>query len=167
MTGVETAKLALAAQTLTMAVTTNETNRVRERDEDKSSKSLISNLGPRQQCLFERLATDSMGDPPALSAFLVNVLREKSPAKSAHLLMAKMCKWKGCCTEASIHRFLACGFMSENTSDLGGLPGLIFAKRSLLSTGSASAANERQRVWSASTATWSPNSSKTTSRKSM
>jgi hypothetical protein len=52
MTGVDTAKLALAAQTLTMAMTTNETNMVQERDEDKSSKSLISNLGPRQQCLF-------------------------------------------------------------------------------------------------------------------
>jgi hypothetical protein len=66
MTGVDTANLALAAQTLTMAMTTNETNRVGERDEDKSSKSLISNLGPRQQCLFERLATESMGDPPAV-----------------------------------------------------------------------------------------------------
>jgi hypothetical protein len=81
-----------------------------------------------------------------MSAFMVNVLKEKSPAKLAHLLMAKMRKWKGCCTKASIHRFLACGFMSENTSNLGGLPGLIFAKRSLLRTGSTSAANERQRV---------------------
>jgi hypothetical protein len=79
-----------------------------------------------------------------MSAFMVNLLREKSPAKSAHLLMAEMRKWKGCCTEASIHRFLACGFMSKNTSDLGGLPGLTFAKRSLLSTGSTSAANQRQ-----------------------
>jgi hypothetical protein len=146
MTGVDTANLALAAQTLTMAMTTNEMNRVQERDEDKSSKSLISNLGPRQQCLFERLATESMGDPPAMSAFMVNILKEKSPAKLAHLLMAEMRKWKGCCTEASIHRFLAYGFMSENASDLGGLPGIIFAKRSLLSTGSTSAANERQRV---------------------
>jgi hypothetical protein len=146
MTGVDTANLALAAQTLTTAMTTNETNRVRERNEDKSSKSLISNLGPRQQCLFERLATDSMGDPPAMSAFMVNVLKEKSPAKSAHLLMAEMRKWKGCCTEASIHRFLAYGFMSENVSEPGGLPGLIFAKRSLLSTGSTSSANERHRV---------------------
>jgi hypothetical protein len=81
-----------------------------------------------------------------MSAFMVNLLREKSPAKLAHLLMAEMRKWKGCCTEASIHRFLACSFMSENTSDLGGLLGLIFAKQSLLSTGSTSAANERQRV---------------------
>ena len=146
MTGVDTANLALAAQTLTMAMTTNETNRVRERDEDKSSKSLISNLGPRQQCLFEPLATESMGDIPAMSAFMVKVLKEKSPAKFAHLLMAEMRKWKGCCTEASIHRFLAYGFMSENTSDLGGLPGMIFAKRSLLSAGATSAASERQRV---------------------
>ena len=46
MTGVDTANLALAAQTLTMAMTTNETTRVRERAKDKSSKSLISNLGP-------------------------------------------------------------------------------------------------------------------------
>ena len=129
-----------------MAMTTNETNRVRERNEDKSSKSLISNLGPRQQCLFERLATDSMRNPPAMTAFMVNVLKEKSPAKSAHLLMAEMRKWKGCCTEASIHRFQAYGFMSENASEPGGLPGLIFAKRSLLSTGSTNAANERHRV---------------------
>ena len=146
MTGIDTANLALAAQTLTMAMTTNETNRVRERAEDKSSKSLISNLGPRQQCLFERLATESMGDPPAMSAFMTRVLKEKSPAKSAALLMAEMRKWKGGCTVASIHRFLAYGFMSENTSDLGGLPGLIFAKRSLLSAGSTSASSERQRV---------------------
>jgi hypothetical protein len=57
-----------------------------------------------------------------------------------------MRKWKGCCTEASIHRFLAYAFMSESASDLGGLPGLTFAKRSLLSSGSTSAAGERQRV---------------------
>jgi hypothetical protein len=146
MTGVDTANIALAAQTLTIAMTTNESNRVRERDEDRSSKSLISNLGPRQQCLFERLTAESMGDPPAMSAFMVNVLKEKSPAKPAHLLMAEMRKQKGCCTEASIHRFLAYGLMLENTSDLGGLPGLIFVKRSLLRTGSTSAGNEQQRV---------------------
>jgi hypothetical protein len=167
MTGDDTANLPLTAQSLTMAMTTNKTNRVRERDEDKSSKSLVSNLGPRQQCLFERLATESMEDLPAMSAFMVNILKEKSPGKSAHLLMAEMRKWKGCCTEASIHSFLACGFMSENTSNLGGLPGLIFAKRSLLSTGSTSTANEQQRVMEHFDCDVDPKSSKTALRKSM
>ena len=82
MTGVDTANLALAAQTLMMAMTTNETNQVRERDEDKSSKSLISNLGPRQQCLFERLATESMGDPPAMTAFMTKRFLRKRAQQS-------------------------------------------------------------------------------------
>jgi hypothetical protein len=128
-------------------MTNSENNRVREREEDKSSKSLISNLGPRQQCLFERMATDSMGEEPHMSPFMIGVLKEKSPAKSAHLLMAEMRKWKGGCTEASIHRFLAYGFMAESTSEPGGLSGLIFGKRSLLSAKATSAASsERQRV---------------------
>jgi hypothetical protein len=147
MTNSDTATLALAAQSLTIAMTNSENNRVREREEDKSSKSLISNLGPRQQCLFERMATDSMGEEPHMSPFMIGILKEKSPAKSAHLLMAEMRKWKGGCTEASIHRFLAYGFMAESTSEPGGLSGLIFGKISLLSAKATSAASsERQRV---------------------
>jgi hypothetical protein len=42
------ANLAMVAQSLTiMAMTTSETNRVRERAEDKKGKSFISNFGPR------------------------------------------------------------------------------------------------------------------------
>lgn len=147
MTNTDTAALALAAQSLTIAMTTSENNRIRERDEDKISKSLISSIGPRQQCLYERLSTESAGDPPQITPFMAGVLKEKSPAKAAHLLMAEMRKWKGGCTEASIHRFLAYGFMAESTSEPGGLSGLIFGKRSLLSSKSTSAASsERQRV---------------------
>jgi hypothetical protein len=58
-----------------------------------------------------------------------------------------MRKWKGSCTEASIHMFLACGLIAKSTSNLEFLPGLIFGKRWLLSSGSTSStAAERQRV---------------------
>ena len=114
----DTANLALAAQSLMMAMMANKKSRVRERDKDESSKSLISNLGPRQQRLLEHLATESMGDPPDMTTIMVKGLKEKSPAKSAHLLMAEMQKWEGCCTEASVHRFLARSFMAKDTSNL-------------------------------------------------
>jgi hypothetical protein len=52
-----------------MAMTTSETNQVQERAEDKKGKSLISNLGPSQNCLFERLATESMGEDPCMANF--------------------------------------------------------------------------------------------------
>jgi hypothetical protein len=44
--------LAVVAQTLTMVMTSNKNTRIREREEDKGSKSLIHNVGPKQQSLF-------------------------------------------------------------------------------------------------------------------
>jgi hypothetical protein len=98
---------------------------------------------------FRKTSNGTMGNDPCMSAFMVGLQKEKSPAKLAHLLMAsEMRKGKAAgCMEASIHRFLACGFMAKSTSNLGGLPGLIFGKRSLLSSRfTSSAAAEQQRV---------------------
>jgi hypothetical protein len=91
----DTAGLAVAAQSLTMVMTSNENTRIREREEDKGSKSLIRNLGPTQPSLFTRLASEHMWEPPEMSAFMKLVLHEKIPAKATQLIVAQMRKWKG------------------------------------------------------------------------
>jgi hypothetical protein len=78
-----------------MVMTSNENTRIRERAEDKSRKSLIKNLGPKQQSLFLRLATDHMREPPVMSDCMADVLNEKSPVKATQLIVAQMRKWKG------------------------------------------------------------------------
>jgi hypothetical protein len=79
--GEDTLGLAVAAQTLTMVMTSNENTRIREREEDKGSKSLIRNLGPKQQSLFLRLATEHMKEEPEMSNFMKLVLSSLNESK--------------------------------------------------------------------------------------
>jgi hypothetical protein len=95
-----------------MVMTSNENTRIREREEDKESKSLIQNLGQTQQSLITRLATEHMREPPEISTFMKLVLHEKSPAKATQLIVAQMRKWKGTVSVGALHRFMSSGFLS-------------------------------------------------------
>lgn len=147
-TGTDATSLAVAAQTLTLVMTANEKTRVEEREEDKSSKSLIKSLGPQQQGLFMDLATDHMGTPPAMSQFMKDVIKEKSPVKATQLIVAQMRRWKGIVSLASLHRFLASGFLSQesNLSEPGGLTGFMFFPRSEMSAGPSGTSRDKQRI---------------------
>jgi hypothetical protein len=63
------------AQSLMMAMSTNEHVRRRKRREDKEDKSLIKALGPDQQRLFSALATDDLREPSEVRDFMKGILR--------------------------------------------------------------------------------------------
>jgi hypothetical protein len=134
----DTAGLAVAAQSLTMVMTSNENIHIREREEDKGSKSLIRNLGPTQQSLFTRLVTEHMREPPEMSDFMKLVLHEKSPAKATQLIVAQMRKWKG----------TSSGFLSQeaNLSESGGMTGFMFFPRSEIASGATAINRDKQRI---------------------
>jgi hypothetical protein len=140
--------LAVAAQTLTTVMAANEKTRVEEREEDRSSKSLIRNLGPKQQGLFLRLATEHMAVEPEMSEFMKGVIKEKSPVKATQLILAEMRRWKGIVSLASLHRFLSNGFLSQETnlSEPGGLTGFMFFPRSEMAAGASGAGRDKQRI---------------------
>jgi hypothetical protein len=148
LTGVDAASLAVSAQALTMAMTRNEQTRLEEREEDRGSKSLFRNLGPKQQNLFLRLATEHMTLEPDMSDFMQGVIKEKSPVKASQLIMAETRRWKGTVSTASLHRFLSNGFISQesNQTEPGGLTGFMFFPRSEVASSVAGANQEKQRV---------------------
>ena len=129
----DTQNLAVATQAMVLVLQANENNRKREREEDQQNKSLIRNLGPKQQSLFTRLATKSLRDPPRMTAFMKSVLSEKSPHKATNLILAETRKWKGTFSLAGLYRFFSSGFLSQssNSSDPGGFTGFMFYPRSL------------------------------------
>jgi hypothetical protein len=128
-------------------MTANEKTRIAEREEDKSSKSLIKNLGPQQQSLFSRMSTPHMAEAPEMSSFMKGIIKEKSPVKGTQLIVAQMQKWKGTTSVASLHRFLANGFLSQETnlSDPEGLTGIMFFPRSEM-PGSSGVSRDKQRI---------------------
>jgi hypothetical protein len=129
-------------------MTANENTRIREREEDKGSKSLIRNLGPKQQSLFTRLATEHMREEPEMSPFMKLVLHEKSPAKATQLIVAQMRKWKGTVSVGALHRFMSSGFLSQeaNLSEPGGMTGFMFFPRSEMASGAAAINRDKQRI---------------------
>jgi hypothetical protein len=105
-----------------------ESTRVQERAEDKSAKSLIRNLSPRQQGLFTRLCTNHMHKDPVVPAFLTACLAEKAPHRATNLIAQDTRKWKGTFSASGLSRFLAGGYASQEGSqgEPGGFTAFMF-----------------------------------------
>jgi hypothetical protein len=132
-----------------MVMTSNENTRIREREEDKGSKSHIHNLGPKQQSLFLWLAMEHMKEAPEMSNFMKLVLHEKRLAKAMQLIVAQMRKWKGAVSVGALHRFLSSGFLSQeaNLSEPpGGMVGFMFFSRLEMAAGAVAINQDKQRT---------------------
>jgi hypothetical protein len=110
------------AQTLMTTLRNNERNPRREREEDKTSKSLIRSLGPTQQALFLTLATDDLRDPPQQSTCMKSVLACRSANATVIRIRLEMTAWHGSVFLAGLHRFFSNRFKSQenNSADPGG-----------------------------------------------
>jgi hypothetical protein len=139
--------LAIATQSLMLSMQKTESTRIQERAEDKSAKSLIRNLTPRQQGLFTKLCTDHMHTAPVVPTFLTACLAEKAPHRATNLITAETRKWKGTFSAAGLSRFLAGGYLSQEgpQGEPGGFTVFMFHPRSPLSKGSSTESNIKSR----------------------
>jgi hypothetical protein len=124
--------LAVATHNLMLSMQKTETTRIKERAEDKSAKSLIRNLSPRQQDLFTRLCTTHMHRAPKMPEFLIQCLAEKAPHRTANLLAHESRNWKGTFSAAGLSRFLAGGYLSQEGGhgEPGGFTAFMFHPKS-------------------------------------
>ncbi len=131
--------LAVAAHSLMLSMQQTETTRLRERAEDKSAKSLMRNVSPRQQSLFTKLCTSDMRSVAVMPPFLASCLAEKNPIRATNLIQQESRKWKGAFSEAGLARFLAGGHISQggHHSKPGGFKAFMFHPRSPLSKGTS------------------------------
>ena len=131
--------LAVATQSLMLSMQQRESTRLLERAEDKSAKSLIRNLSPKQQGLFLRLCTSHMHKPPTMSPFLTLCLAEKAPQRATNLITQETRKWKGTFSASGLSRFLAGGYVSQEGSqgEPGGFTVFMFRPRSPFTTGAS------------------------------
>lgn len=131
--------LAVATHSLILSMQSAENTRLLERAEDKSAKSLIRNLSPRQQSLFTKLCTRHMQSAPVMPAFLTACLAEKAPHRATNLIAHESRKWKGTFSASGLSRFLAGGYISQegNQGEPGGFTVFMFHPRSPLSKGTA------------------------------
>ena len=131
--------LAVATQSLMLSMQQRESTRLLERAEDKSAKSLIRNLSPKQQGLFLRLCTSHMHKPPTMSPFLTLCLAEKAPQRATNLITQETRKWKGTFSASGLSRFLAGGYVSQEGSqgEPGGFTVFMFHPRSPFTTGAS------------------------------
>jgi hypothetical protein len=120
--------LTIATQNPLLSMQQTESTRVQERAEDKSAKSLIRNLSPRQQGLFTRLCTNHMHKDPVVPAFLTACLAEKAPHSATNLITQETRKWKGTFSASGLSRFLAGGYASQEGSqgEPGGFTAFMF-----------------------------------------
>jgi hypothetical protein len=130
--------LAVATHSLMLSMQKTETTRLQERAEDKSAKSLIRNLSPRQQELFVRLCTTHMQDTPVVPPFLKLCLAEKAPHRATNLISHETRKWKGTFSASGLSRFLAGGYLSQEGSqgEPGGFTVFMFHPKKPLAPGS-------------------------------
>jgi hypothetical protein len=137
--GLNTASgLAVATHSLMLSMQNTENTRIKERAEDKSAKSLIRNLSPRQQALFTRLCTEDMRNAPAMPAFLIQCLAEKAPHKASNLIAHEARNWKGTFSAAGLSQFLAGGCLSqEGGGEPGGFTVFMFHPKSPLTKGTS------------------------------
>jgi hypothetical protein len=131
--------LAVATHSLMISMQNTENNRIQERAEDKSAKSLIRNLSPRQQALFTKLCTTDMRTVAKMPPFIVSCLAEKTPIRATNLIQQASRKWKGGFSEAGLSRFLAGGYVSQegHLAEPGGFTGFMFYPKSPLSKGTS------------------------------
>ena len=131
--------LAVATHSLMLSMQKTESTRIKERAEDKSAKSLIRNLSPRQQALFTRLCTTHMHKEPEMPPFLIQCLAEKAPHRASNLIAHEVRKWKGTFSDAGLSRFLAGGYLSQEGSqgEPGGFTVFMFRPKSPLTTGTS------------------------------
>jgi hypothetical protein len=133
------AGIALATQSLMISMQNTENNRIKERAEDKSAKSLIRNLSPRQQELFTKLCTDDMRRVAVMPPFITSCLAEKTPIRATNLIQQASRKWKGGFSESGLSRFLAGGYVSQegHLAEPGGFTGFMFYPKSPLAKGTS------------------------------
>ena len=131
--------LAVATHSLMLSMQKTETTRLQERAEDKSAKSLIRNLSPRQQTLFTKLCTNDMRQLAVMPPFMVSCLAEKTPIRATNLIQQATRKWKGSFSEAGLSRFLAGGYVSQegSQSEPGGFTAFMFHPRTPLPKGTS------------------------------
>jgi hypothetical protein len=94
--------LALATHSLMISMQNTETTRLQERAEDKSAKSLIRNLLPRQQALFTKLCTINMRSAAVMPPSMTSCLAEKTPIRATNLILQASRKWKGGFSKAGL-----------------------------------------------------------------
>jgi hypothetical protein len=104
--------LATATHSLMLSMQKTETARTKERAEDKSAKSLLRNLTPKQQGLFTKLCADHMRKALVMPDFMVSCLAEKNPTRATNLITQETRKWKGTFSSPGLSRFLAGGCIS-------------------------------------------------------
>jgi hypothetical protein len=139
-TSLDTASgLAVATQNLMLSMQNGETNRLKERAEDKSAKSLLRSLSPRQQALFTKLCTNDMRNAAVMPAFMTSCLAERTPIRATNLIQQASRKWKGGFSDAGLTSFLAGGYISQegNQAEPGGFTGFMFFPKSPLSKGTS------------------------------
>jgi hypothetical protein len=131
--------LALATHSLVISMQNTETTRLQERAEDKSVKSLMRNLPPRQQAPFAKLCTIDMRSPAVMPPFMTSCLAEKTPIRATNLIQQASHKWKGGFSKAGLSRFLAGGHISQegHLAEPGGFEGFMFYPKSPLSKGTS------------------------------
>jgi hypothetical protein len=95
--------LAVATHSLMISMQKAETTRLQDRADDKSAKSLMQNLLPRQQALFTKLCTNNMRKAAVMPPFMV----------STNLIHQASRKWKGAFSKSGLARFLAGGCLSQ------------------------------------------------------
>jgi hypothetical protein len=100
-------RLAVATHNLVMlSMQSTETTRQNERAEDKSAKSLIRSLSPKQQAQFTKLCT---GFPSIMPS-------GESPHRATNLVAHESRMWKGTFSASGLSRFLAGGCVSQEGS---------------------------------------------------
>jgi hypothetical protein len=131
--------LAVATHGLMISMQNAENHRIQERAEDKSAKSLMRNLSPRQQALFTKLCADDMGTVAKMPPFITSCPAEKTPIRATNLVQQASRKWKGGFSEADLSRFLAGGCVSQegHLAEPGGFTGFVFHPKSPLSKGTS------------------------------
>jgi hypothetical protein len=146
--------VAVATQNLMLSMQQSEQQRevvrLQERAEDKSAKSLIRNLSPRQQGLFLKLCTNHMQKEPVMPAFITSCLAERNPIRATNLITQETRKWRGAVSTSGLARFLSGGYVSQegNRGEPGGFTAFMFHPKSPLSKGSSteSAIKTRARI---------------------
>ena len=131
--------LAVATQSLMLSMQQRESTRILERAEDKSAKSLIRNLSPKQQGLVLKLCTSHMHKSPTMSPFLTVCLAEKASQRATNLITQETRKWKGTFSASGLSRFLAGGYVSQEGSqgEPGRFPVFMFHPRSPFTSGAS------------------------------